>query len=366
VSLPAVIFLLPQSGAAADGGIASIGEIIARLRNHRPVIVTNRPTAQVERWRESGIETHVVPFGSDPASYARMFGVLRRLISSTGAKVIHANKPLALQLALAPAKLSGTKLVLNLRDTIDPGRRPVRAKYRALFAAADHVLFLSNDMADRWAKLAANAKRRFSVTYSIVDPQRFAPSPPSSPEPPVVLLSGIIRPKKGQLEFLQQVAPILAERGIHTWLAGDFDPAADPYMKACAEAAAPLGDSVKFLGYRADIPKLMQRSAAIAVPSRHEGLVRAMVEAMASARPVVSFDVCSAREMLEGGAGTIVKAGDFRGMAEALIGYCLDRDVATAAGTSGAALAAELFAPEAVVQRYERIYERLEDELARR
>lgn len=375
MTAPPVVFVLVQASAAADGGISSISQVIARLGRHRPIIVTDRDTDRVDAWRKAGIETHVLPQGVSRGlaraplqvldSYRRYFVGLRRIIAASGARVVHANDPAAFQLALLAAKTSpGTKIALNLRDTIDPGRKAPRARYRFLFAAADHVFFLSKDMADRWSSITANAKRAFSVTYSIVDPERFAPAPAYSGDGrPVALLSGIIRPKKGQLDFLRSVAPALAADGIETWLAGDFDPSKNPYMRACAEAAAALGDSVRFLGYRTDVPALMARAAVVVVASRHEGLVRAMIEAMASARPVVSFDVCSARELLDdqsGGAGVVIKDGDFEAMSAAITGYVRDPGLALQAGERGRSAAARLFAPAEVVERHERVYEALE------
>lgn len=366
-----VLFILPQTDASANGGIASISQIISRLRNHRPIIVTNRSSAQVERWRGEGIETHLIPAtrtlrhpAATVRTYWRYARELRRLIASSGATLVHANNPFALQLALGAVKLSpGAKVALNLRDTMDPERRPSRARFRFLFGAADHIFFLSQDMANRWAAIAPYAKRSYSVTYSIVDPDRFAPLPPYQGDgPQVVLLSGIIRPKKGQLEFIRRVSPRLAANGIATWLAGDFDPGASAYERACSEAAAPLGDMVRFLGYRDDVPELMQRSAVVAVASRHEGLVRSMIEAMSCARPVVSFDVCSARELLEdqaGGAGIVVRSGDHEAMAEAILGYCRDPAAAALAGEKSHAAACRLFQPGTVVNRYEGVYEML-------
>lgn len=371
MSLRPVLFVLPQTGASANGGIASVSQIISGLRNHRPIILTDRSTPLVEEWRSEGIETHLLrttrslrhPVAT-LSTYWRYARELRQLMASSGAKLVHANNPFALQLTLAAVKLgAGAKVALNLRDTMDPARRPPRSRFQFLFGATDHIFFLSQDMADRWAAIAPNAKSNFSVTYSIVDPNRFVPAPPYSGEdPPVVLLSGVIRPKKGQLDFIRKVSPRLAARGIATWLAGDFDPAADPYVRACSDAAAPLGEMVCFLGYRADVPELMQRSAVVAVASRHEGLVRSMIEAMSCARPVVSFDVCSAREVLEdqaGGAGIVVRSGDHDAMADAILDYCRDPAAAAAAGQKGHAAASRLFDPDAVVRRYEQVYERL-------
>ena len=374
MSLPAVIFVLVQTDAAADGGISSISQIISGLRQHRPIIVTDRESQRVDEWRQEGIETHVIPQTTSQGisrsplgaaqSFLRYTRLLRRLIAASGAKVVHANDPASLQLALPAVKLSpSAKIALNIRDTLDPDRPSPRRRYRFFFGAADHVFFLSNDMADRWAAVAPNANSKCTITYSVVDPAKFAQAKPHSRDgPPVVLLSGLISVKKGQLGFIREVSPLLAKEGIATWLSGDFDPSRNAYMAACAEAAAPLGKMVRFLGFRKDIPDLMARSAVVAVASRHEGLVRAMIEAMACGRPVVSFDVCSAREMLEqqsGGAGIVVESNDFRAMAEGIVRFCREPEFAASAGSKGAASAKKLFAPEQVIARYERVYDLL-------
>jgi glycosyltransferase involved in cell wall biosynthesis len=359
-----------QTGARSNGGIESITQIVCRLRNHRPIILTNRVSGQSEKWQQLGIEVHVVPEvasaglrrnlrGSLP-SYWRYYAAINRLLAVTGARIVHANDPLAFQLSFAAAKLRGAKIALNLRDTIDPSRKPPRWRYRWLFHAADHVFYLSQDMADRWASIAPNAKRACSVTYSIVDPNQFPSAPLRVREgKPIVLLAGIFRPKKGQLDFLRHAAPSIVAGGADIWLAGDFDPVGDPYSAACAAAAEPMRDAVKFLGYRSDFPELLRQATVVAIPSRHEGLMRTMIEAMSLGRPVVSFDVCSAREMLEersGGAGTVVQMGDFAGMASAALAYCTFPQDAAKAGAAGAAAAACLFEPERVVQKYENVY----------
>jgi glycosyltransferase involved in cell wall biosynthesis len=364
--------VLIQTNAFADGGISSITQVISGLRQHRPIIVTDRDSARVDEWRKSGIETHVVPQAAargimrDPIgiirSYWRYARELRRLIKSSGTKIVHANETLAFQLAVWPARSADVRIIFNVRDTIDPARKPPLRRYRLLFAMADHVIYLSHDMANRWEGLALNAKRACSVIYSVVDRTKFVPTPLPSRDPAVVLLSGLIGAKKGQLEFIRHVAPTLAAHGISTWFAGDFDPSEDPYMAACAEAAAPLGDAVRFLGYRSDIPELMAKSTVVAVPSRHEGLVRAMIEAMSCSRPVVSFDVCSARELLEsqsGGAGQVVNIGDYEGMTNAILEYCRNRDLASKAGKRGHQTASRLFARDEVVRGYEQVYKKL-------
>lgn len=369
-----VAFVILQTGAQANGGLQSITEIMRRLKNHRPIILTNLESGMTQAWRRAGFEVHVAhekasggvrnnPLGT-LASYRHYRSILRNIVDSSGARIVHANDPLSFQLSLAPAKQSAARIVLNLRDTIDPARKPPRLKFKAIFAAADHVFYLSDDMADRWRAVAGNARRSCSITYSIVDPGRFAASAIQRQEPPTVLVPGLISPKKGQLEFIRQVVPALAARNIATWFAGDFDPQANPYAGDCAAAAAPFGSAIEFLGFRDDLPELFARSNVVAVPSRHEGLMRGMIEAMSCGRPVVSFDVCSAREVIEHrspAAGAVVAQGDYEGMVNALIHFAVDRDAQSAAGNTGSAIARALFNPDDVVERYERVYRELDE-----
>jgi len=371
---PPVVFVILQTGALANGGLQSITEVLRRLRDHRPIILTNLDSEYSRTWRGQGMEVHVVAeeasagIRSNPGGTIRTYlgyhRALALILATSGARVVHANDPLAFQLSFAAAKLSRARIVLNLRDTVDPARRPPRLKFSAIFAVADHVLYLSADMGERWRQVARNAMRSCSVTYSIVDPARFAASPPPGGTTPVVLVSGMFRPKKGQLDFIANVVPRLAAEGVETWFAGDFEPAANPYAAACAAAAEPFGERVRFLGYRDDLPDLIRQASVVAVPSRHEGLMRGMIEAMSCGRPIVSFDISSAREVLEdksGGAGLVLRLGDYAGMAAALIRYARNEEAQTAAGNAGAAAARVLFDPDQVVERYERVYRALGD-----
>lgn len=370
---PPIIFVILQTGARANGGLQSISEVMVRIKGHRPMVVTNIETEFTTAWRNHGMDVRVIPEQASAGlsgnllsvarTYRRYYRELAQILDSSGARIVHANDPLAFQLSFAATKRARrTRIALNLRDTIDPGRRPPKLKFRMIFAAADHVFYLSNDMAERWRQVAPNAMRSCSVTYSIVDPERFTPSPPADGETPAVLLPGIFSPKKGQLEFIRNVVPALGARGIESWFAGDFKPDVNPYAAACAVAADPFANRVRFLGYRSDLAELMRQASVVAVSSRHEGLMRGMIEAMSRGRPVVSFDVCSAREMLEeksGGAGIVVASGNYQRMADALIHYATNRGASVAAGRAGNAAARVLFDPDQVAERYERVYREL-------
>lgn len=371
-----VLFVAMQTDAQSNGGVESLTQIALNAQRIRPILLTNIHSSRTARWREAGLETHVAPLGfseglnarQKPAAralaYLRYARIIRRLMNDTGIRLVHVNDPLALQLALVPVRMQpGGRLAFNIRGTLDPGRSPPRFKYGVLFAAADHTFFLSREMADYWAPYSRSLHHRSSVTYSIVDPTHFQPGGPTTEDrTPMVLVAGVVRELKGQLAFLEHVAPAVVAGGARLVFAGDFDPERDAYAAACARAAAPLGSAVSFLGFRRDLPDLIRAAAVVAIPSRQEGLVRVMIEAMACSRPVVSFDVCSAREILEReapGAGVVVATGDHVGMSEALIRFCNDPVARAAAGAAGLAGAQRLFDPASVVARYEDVLIRL-------
>jgi len=144
---PPVVFVILQSGALANGGLQSITELMARLKDHRPIVLTNLESELTRVWRERGMDVHVVPeeasaglkgrLGATIRTYRRYHRALRRILAVSGAGVVHANDPLSFQLSVAAAKLARARIVLNLRDTLDPARKPPSAKFRAIFAAAD-------------------------------------------------------------------------------------------------------------------------------------------------------------------------------------------------------------------------------------
>src|SRR6185369_17969768 len=79
-----------------------------------------------------------------------------------------------------------------------------------------------------------------------------------------------------------------------------------------------LGTRVAFLGRIDDVPALLAAADAVALPSRHEGLGVAALEAMAAGRPLVASKVGGLPEVVGTDAGILVDPGDARALAAAL------------------------------------------------
>ncbi len=67
-----------------------------------------------------------------------------------------------------------------------------------------------------------------------------------------------------------------------------------------------LGDRVRFLGIRKDVPALLKRSDCLVLPSRFEGLGIVLIEAFASGTSVVATNVPAVRSFIADGVNAIL------------------------------------------------------------
>jgi len=125
--------------------------------------------------------------------------------------------------------------------------------------------------------------------------------------------------------------------------------------------ALQLKSSVHLLGMRRDIPRLLQASDVLVLSSRGwEGLPLTVLEAMASALPVIASDVGGTREALQDGeTGYLYPPGDAATLASLLLRLASDPALAAAMGRSGLARVRQYFGVGRMVQETAALYERL-------
>ena len=388
-----VVFVVFQTGASANGGVESITQVLEHLTRVRPVVVTQIETPVNERWRRAGIEVRVwsLPYRMGSAfrsggaaatlrralSFARTNARMRALVRETGARVVHCNDLLALLHTAPGAKSAGARVVQNVRDTLAAGER-YGARWRwAATRAADRTVVLSDEMRAAFVSALGvpGVAERVEVIPSVVDFRVMAPAGAAERAAlrerlgiaPGELAIGYVagfNPKKAQLRFLEEGAPALRDAlpGARVHFVGDFDPEGDPYAAACREAVRARGveEAVRFAGYSPRVADWYRALDLVVLASAKEGLARCMIEALACATPVVSFDVCSAREVLEGNAcGIVARQGDYPALVAALAALGRDPEARRAMGERGAEAARRLFRAEANVGRYEELYRAL-------
>jgi glycosyltransferase involved in cell wall biosynthesis/O-antigen ligase len=95
---------------------------------------------------------------------------------------------------------------------------------------------------------------------------------------------------------------------------------------------------VSFLGVRRDVPQILWESDILVLGSKHEGLSRCIMEAMAAGKPVVATDVRGSRDLVDNEVtGLLVKLGDVEQFAYALIKLGGDSNLRKRMGEAGQA-----------------------------
>lgn len=118
-----------------------------------------------------------------------------------------------------------------------------------------------------------------------------------------------------------------------------------------------LGDRVRFLGTRRDLPVLYGAMDVFALPSRWEGTPLALIGAMAASVPVVATPVGGVPTVVEDGAtGRLVPVEDAAALAAALGDALQDRETSRALAEKGRAHVLERCSVDGMVRTLEALY----------
>ena len=169
---------------------------------------------------------------------------------------------------------------------------------------------------------------------------------------------GILNRVKNFQLLIQVAKSILNYRsGVQFIIVGDGDQRNKLEMMV---AKLGLRNSVILPGFRVDIHRVLQALDIFALTSSSEGFGLAVVEAMASGLPCVTFDVSALDELVaEGQTGFLVKAGDAEGFGVALNRLIVSPELRSGMGQAARSRAETLFPIEFMVQRYNKLYDRL-------
>lgn len=155
-----------------------------------------------------------------------------------------------------------------------------------------------------------------------VDIDAFAPAE-GHRERPTVLFVGVICRRKGTWE-LARAARALRERGVTDWnlvVVGGQGPTPEPeYAEIVAEfTAAGLADSLVGPEFGDQVKDRLRQADIFVLPSFLEGQPIAIIEAMASALPVIATSIGAVPDLVRDGVeGRIVEPGDVEGLAAAM------------------------------------------------
>jgi glycosyltransferase involved in cell wall biosynthesis len=199
---------------------------------------------------------------------------------------------------------------------------------------------------------------RIRVVENGVDLDRFVPPADRPAGPPRLICVARLDPVKAHGDLLAAVARLRPRHpGIVLDLVGEGP--ARPALEASVRELG-LSASVRFLGTREDVGALLSRAHVFVLASRSEGMPGSILEAMATALPVVATGGGGVVELVEDGrTGVLVPVADADALALAIDRLLSHPDEARAMGAAGRARVVERFTREAFVRRHEAIYEEL-------
>lgn len=180
-----------------------------------------------------------------------------------------------------------------------------------------------------------------------------------------ILAVGRLAPQKRPDVLVRMVAH-LRERNPHVelQLAGDGP---DRRQVEALVAELRLGDHVKLLGARTDVPALLSRAACFVLASDYEGCPLSVLEALAAGVPVVATRVGGLPEIVDDGrTGRLVEPGDPVALARVVGDLLEDSQGLRRLGEEGRRVAVERFSRERMTSEIGQLYDETAEATARR
>ncbi|MDW8481712.1 MAG: glycosyltransferase family 4 protein [Meiothermus sp.] len=271
----------------------------------------------------------------DPRNLPMGMRALRTLVEREGYDIVHVHTPIAAfvtRMALSTWQTKGQGRIIYTAHGFHfhPRGHPVK---NALFYTLERLaspftdyLVVMNEADRRAAERLVGPSRTVYMPGIGVDLDFYGrPAPAEAvaqlraslglgPEQPYFLMIAEFIPRKRHRDALAAFS-LLPSPKAHLVFAGQ-----GPLLEEMKALAARLGLSkrVHFLGFRRDIPTLIQGAVATLLPSEQEGLPRAIMESFCLGVPAIGADVRGIHELLRDGAGLLHPVGDVRALARAM------------------------------------------------
>ena len=369
---PHNILYTSLSGQMLGGGQRSLLLLLERLDRTKfnPFLVCPSEGDLTEKAGELGIETRILKMGGVKSlnifATAAVVFKLKNLIRRKDIQLVHTDSPRHAFYAGLSARMTRTPLVWHARVS-NPEKKSFE---KFLFNHADKIIAVSEAASQRYHGFERFDEKAI-VIYNGVDLSEFGPKPIDrklkqkfkvEDDQLLVGTLGQLIPGKGQEVFLKAAAQITAHASnVIFMIVGDGN---HTYRRRLEELRTDLGLSRKvvFTGFRKDIPRIMNALDIVVLPSTThlEGFSRVIIEAMASAKPVIASDSGGNPEAIEDGVtGILVPAADSDRLSASILELVQDEDKRKRMGTAGRQRAERLFSIEKNVSRIEKIYEEL-------
>ena len=351
---------------------------VVNLINHMPrgayrhmVVALTEVTDFKHRLRDA--EVPCVALHKRPGHGFRLYPALWRLLRQVRPAIVHTRNLAALEMQAAawaagvPVRIHGE----HGRDIDDlDGSSRRHQRLRRLYAPfVSRYVTLSRDLQSYLTGRVGIDAARVAQIYNGVDAEKFSPSiapgridacPFNAGEHWLVGTVGRMAAVKDQTllarAFIRAHAldPSTARR-MRLVMVGDGPLRAEAQGLLQAAGLAPLA---WLPGERSDVADVMRGLNCFVLPSLAEGISNTILEAMASALPVIATAVGGSVELVAPGrTGLLVPAAEVEAMARALLQLAQAPETARNMGLAGRAEVENRFSMQAMVGAYQRLYD---------
>lgn len=269
--------------------------------------------------------------------------------------------------AIVGARLAGVPVVIHGehgREATDPeGRNPRRRQVRRVLAPfVTEFVTVSRDLGRWLVEQVRVPARKVRTIYNGVDTMRFAPGNRAAARRALALPEdwsvagtvGRLDPVKDQAGLIRAFAQTPNNGKSALVIVGDGP--SRPELEAVI-AELRLGDRVRLLGERDDVPLVLQSLDVFVLPSIGEGISNAVLEAMSTGLAVVATRVGGNVELVrEGVTGCLIEPRRTEALAQALTAYLGEPARAREHGVAGRQRAVGEFGLERMLSAYEALY----------
>jgi len=240
-----------------------------------------------------------------------------------------------------------------LRPLVIYGLRQVFRKSRSVMALEnpdDRKFFIGEGV--------VSAEQSIVIPSAGLDSDAIVPTPHQNNVCIIICVCRMIR-YKGILQLIE-AARMLHCEGLRfeLLLVGDIDESNPASLRHEVLQSAEADGVVKWLGFRSDVPKLLNKSDIFCLPSYYrEGLPRALVEACAAGCAIVTTDMPGCREVVVDGVnGRLVPPHDTVALADALRALLCDPEVCRRMGIESRQRFEEHFTMTSVLAAFNQCY----------
>ena len=298
-----------------------------------------------------------------------LFGGMIRLMRKDRPQIVHTHLFKSDFHGRVAARIAGVPIVVSTLHSVDrwAQNRPLGNLYGWTSRFADRIIAISDDVKKFHMANTAVDGSKFVTIENGVDVQRFVGQRTPGQEvrkefkldnsAPVFGIVGRLTPPKDHKVFLQAASVILQSIPRSRFLiVGD-----GPLRQDLEAYAHELGvqNSVIFTGMRRDIPAVLAALDVLVISSLWEGIPVTLLEAMASALPVVATNVGSIPEVVTEETAILVSPSDPAAIAQAGLRLAIDQELRFRMGQAGLKRVTACNSIDAMIDRTTALYAEL-------